>query len=184
MNSRVPMPPVSKYSTADARSGPAVSMATAWAIRMVPATTRISNSPMPGAPWANVEKRRRMRRVYPRPDACRNPPKGSCRASLGRIAAPAVVAFAMASELDDPAPEADHRRVRPVLRAELGQNVPYLPLDRLFAERKLSGDFLVGIALRDQAQDADLRGRERIVGRVLGNFHRHVGREHLPAAVN
>ena len=51
----------------------------------------------------------------------------------------------------------------------------HLSLDGFLAERKLRGDLLVGVALRSQPQDADLRRGQRIVGGMLGELERHVG---------
>src|SRR5450631_581242 len=73
-------------------------------------------------------------------------------------------------ELDDPALESDHRGMRAILGAQLRQNVSYLALDRLFAERERPGDLFVRVALRDQPQDAYLRRRERVVRGVLSQL--------------
>src|SRR5258707_7732856 len=69
-------------------------------------------------------------------------------------------------QLDDAPLEADHRGVRAVLRAELREDVAHLALDRFLGERELRGDFLVGVALRDEAQHAQLGRGQMLVGRI------------------
>src|SRR5882724_3361981 len=117
-----------------------------------PAATRMSRSPAPGAPWANVENSLRIAAVWDGPDASRKPRKGAARCSFEAL------------QLDDAALEPDHRGVGAVLGAELRQDVAHLALDGFLAERELLGDFLVGVALCDEAQHPDLRRGQRIVG--------------------
>ena len=58
--------------------------------------------------------------------------------------------------LDDAALQADHGGVGPVVGAQFGENVFDPPLNGLFRDRKLVGNLLVGVAGRNQFQNARL----------------------------
>src|SRR5208337_5422068 len=87
-------------------------------------------------------------------------------------------------ELNDPALESDHRGMRAILGVQLRQDVSYLALDRLFAQRERPGDLLVRVALRNEPQDTYLRRRERVVRGVLGQLERHLRGERFAPGVH
>src|SRR5690606_26463038 len=62
------------------------------------------------------------------------------------------------------------RRLRPARDVELLESIAEIVLDRLVAQRERVGDFLVGLALDDQAENALLLRRE-VVHALHGPSH-------------
>src|SRR6516165_1069245 len=87
-------------------------------------------------------------------------------------------------EIDDAAPQSNHDRVGPVAGSELRQNFADLSLDGLFAQTEPSGDLFVGFTLGNQAQHADLRRSERVVGGMLGELIGGLRGKRLSAGVH
>ena len=116
----------STWSMAGPIVGPAQSAVIPWIANVVPATTRMSRRPTPGAPCAKVEKSRRKNK---NPLKVRGLPMRA--ASLKRL-----VQTTLWSELkfNDSALEADHGGVGPVIRAQFGEDVTDLALDGFFAD--------------------------------------------------
>src|SRR5579885_1144824 len=75
-------------------------------------------------------------------------------------------------QLDDSSLERDGCCVGSIAGAELGKDASHPALDRFLGGGELIGDLLVGAPCGNEAQDADLRRRERIIGRMLNNFQR------------
>src|SRR5262245_28042264 len=76
----------------------------------------------------------------------------------------------MRLEIYDPALDADHRRMCPVVGSELGEDVLDPALHGVFSDRQLIGDLLVGIASGNQTEHVNFCGRQRVIGRMLGKL--------------
>ena len=118
-----------------------------------PTTRRIRSNPVPGQPPANVEYRRRKDAPFRTTflsSAVLKPhrtPK-RVRSSLFRVLGfeTWAASWGWNLQLDDPSLQTDHRRLGPVVGAQLGENVLDSPLDRLLGDRQLIGNLLIGIS--------------------------------------
>src|SRR3984957_10940379 len=72
--------------------------------------------------------------------------------------------------LDDSALESDHRRVGTVIGVQFGEDIPDLAFDCFFADRQMRRYLFVGISFGNQAEDADFRRTERVIGGMLGKL--------------
>src|SRR5262245_4311960 len=61
----------------------------------------------------------------------------------------------LALQIDNPALDADHRGMSPIVGAQLGKDVLDATLYGVFGDRQLIGDLLVGIATGNQAEHLD-----------------------------
>src|SRR5262249_816635 len=129
-----------------------------------PATSRMTSSPIPGNPVANVENSRRkgtLCDVNGCPISGRAPEEW-CRPPRRVVPSP----LSSRLQLDDAALDPDHRRVRPIRGSELGQDVLDAAFHGVFRDLELVGDLLVRVPRGDQLQDVDFRLRKGIVGGV------------------
>ena len=85
---------------------------------------------------------------------------------------------------DDSPLHADHRGVRSIIGAQLGEDGLDSTLDGFLGDRKLIRDLLVGIAGRDQSQHIDFGRGQGVIRRMLGDFVRRFGRKRLSSGMN
>ena len=90
----------------------------------MPAASRNSSNPAPGSPSANVEKSRRKGSSVVNPWQASKAPNGLRGYS-----------FESAPEVDDAAPDGNHRRLGSILGAELREDVLHATLDGRFGDR-------------------------------------------------
>ena len=75
-----------------------------------------------------------------------------------------------AREVNDSSLEADYRRVRPVVRAQLRKNVLDSPFDGVFCNAEVICNLLVRVPVGDQAQNSDFCWCEGLIAHMLGDF--------------
>ena len=71
-----------------------------------------------------------------------------------------------------------------IIGTKFGQDILYSAFDRLFGDRQLIGNLLVGVALSDQAKDADFARCESIIGGVFGELVGNLRRNGFPAGMD
>src|SRR5579863_3417045 len=88
------------------------------------------------------------------------------------------------SEFDDPAFQAYRGGMCSIIRIQLRQDILDPAFDRVFGNRKDTGDFSVRISSGNQTEDIDLRWCQCIICRVFGKLKRSLGRQSLFTAVD
>jgi len=102
-----------------------------WVTTAVQATSRRTRRPAPGQPCANVEKRRRKKvsqSQRARLQTLRPRPNRVCPTLFWAV----FRRWRNTSGLDDPAPDADHRGVRPIVRTQFREDILDATLDCVF----------------------------------------------------
>lgn len=103
--------------------------------------------------------------VYRRPDIRKFAPVRFCRQPV--------------LEFDVTAAKRNDGRAGPVIGIELGKDVLDVVLDGMFRDAKIGRDDLVRLSFGDTAQNVQLPGSKLVVGRVLCQLLRDLGR-HSP----
>src|SRR5690606_22185525 len=87
-------------------------------------------------------------------------------------------------EFYDAAPCRHSDGVSPIGDIQLGEYVLQVPLDRFLGQAKLGGNLLVRLADRNELQDRDLAGRQRLVDHVQRNLVGDLAMDMALAAVD
>ena len=146
-----------------------------------PTPSRISSKPRPGQPPANVEYKRRNAYLHTiiRRGGAKRTPDGAMGVTLsGRLTADTGRAVGCGTlELDDAPLHADDRRVRPIVGVEFRKNALDSALDGVFGHAELIRNLLVRVPGGDEMQHCDFCWSQGLVGHVLGDLERDLGRK-------
>src|SRR5579863_9352705 len=93
-------------------------------------------------------------------------------------------ATACSLQIDDSALEAYGYGVCPVVGAEFGKDILDVTLHRLFSNRELRTNFLIGITARDQAKNLNLAFGQSFIRCVFCQFGGDLGRNPLVSGVH
>jgi len=143
---------VSIAITAGCSECPVGSVTFTWYTRATAMTRRNNKSPAPGQPWANVENSR-LKRSYRTERPTRDGTTKDGMFENGRNS-PGIGKSAHSLEwlqFDDASLQCYRDRLSAIIGAQFWKDVLNSALDRLFTDRKLSGNLLICIPFSDQA---------------------------------